>query len=61
LNRGNKPIFEAKGSIIAEEAWQRQIERYQLQEEPAHYNALFGVENDEIGPENTFLWDVNND
>ena len=28
------------------------------QEGPALYNALFGVEKDDIGPENTYPWNV---
>jgi hypothetical protein len=31
---------------------------YQPREEADTYNALFGVKNDEIGPENTYFWDI---
>jgi len=30
---------------------------YQLREESAPYKILFGAENDDIGPENTYFWD----
>ena len=35
-------------------------EGYQLREESASYAALFGAENDYIGPENTFFCGINN-
>jgi hypothetical protein len=31
---------------------------YQLREGAAHYEAFFEAENDDIGPENTYLWDI---
>ena len=31
---------------------------YQLREGAAHYKALLEAENDDIGPENTYWWDV---
>lgn len=46
--------FEAKGRDVVVSG-----EGYQLREESAGYNALFGVENSKIGAENAFLWDVN--
>jgi putative transposase len=33
-------------------------EGYQVREEPAPYNALFRAEKDDIGLENTYLWDI---
>jgi len=45
--------FRAKGSAVIEGN-----EGYQLREESAHYKALFGVKKDDIGPENTYLWNV---
>ena len=48
--------FRAKGMDVIEGS-----EGYKLRESAAHYNALFGDENDEIGLENTYLWDVNNE
>ena len=46
--------FKAKGRNVMEGG-----EGYQLREEAAHYMALFGAEKDDIGPENTYFWDVN--
>jgi uncharacterized membrane protein YvbJ len=34
---------------------------YQLREAAAHYKAVFGAENDDIGLQNTYFWDVNNE
>jgi len=34
---------------------------YQLREEVAYYNPLFGAKNNEIGYENGFFWSVNNE
>jgi hypothetical protein len=45
--------FRAKGRDILEGD-----EGYQLREGAASYKGLFGVEKDDIGPENTYLWDV---
>jgi hypothetical protein len=45
--------FRAKGrDILAGD------EGYQLREGAASYKGLFEVEKDDIGPENTYLWDV---
>ena len=48
--------FRAKGRDVIEGS-----EGYQFREGAAHYKALFEVENDDIGLENIFLWDVNNE
>jgi len=45
--------LRAKGRDVLEGS-----ERYQLRESPGHYKALFGAENEDIGLENTYLWDV---
>jgi hypothetical protein len=45
--------FGAKGRDVIEGS-----EGYQLREGAAHYKALFEAENDDIGPENTYLWDI---
>ena len=45
--------FRAKGRDV--------IEGYgghQLREGAAHYQGFFEAENDDIGPENTYLWDI---
>ena len=45
--------FGAKGRDVIEGG-----EGYQLREGAAHYEAFFEAENDDIGPENTYLWDI---
>ena len=44
----------AKGRDVTEGT-----KRYQLREEAASYNALFGVKNDDIALKNTYFWDAN--
>jgi putative transposase len=46
--------FRAKGREIVEGG-----EGYQVREVPGSYNALFGAEKDDIGPENTYFWEAN--
>ena len=48
--------FRAKGREVKEGGG-----GYHLREESAPYKALFGTEKDDIGPENTFFWDVNDE
>lgn len=45
--------FRAKGRDVIEGC-----EGYHLRERAAYYQALFEAENDDIGPENTYLWDI---
>ena len=45
--------FRAKGRAVIEGN-----EGYQLREESADYKALFVAKKDDIGPENTYFWDV---
>jgi len=45
--------IRAKGRDVIEGG-----EGYQVREEPAPYNALFGAEKDDIGLENTYLWGI---
>ena len=45
--------FRAKGRKVKEGG-----EGYQLREDPAPYNARFEAEKGNIGPENTYLWNV---
>jgi len=33
-------------------------EGYQVRESPASYNALFEAKKEDIGPENTYFWNV---
>jgi len=48
--------FRAKGRDVIGGS-----EGYQLRERSAPYKALFGVENDDIGLENTYCWGVNSE
>jgi len=34
---------------------------YQLREGATPYKVLFGSEKDDIGPKNTFFWDINDE
>ena len=34
-------------------------EGYQIREEPGLYKALFGAKKSDIGPKNTYSWDIN--
>ena len=45
--------FWAKGRDVIEGC-----EGYQLREGAAHYQAFFEDEKEDIGPENTYLWDI---
>ena len=45
--------FRAQGRDVIEGC-----EGYQLREGAAHYEAFFEAGNDDIGPENTYLWDI---
>ncbi len=45
--------FRAKGRDVIEGS-----EGYQLREGAAHYQALFEAEKEDIGPENTYLWEI---
>ena len=45
--------FRAKGRDVIESG-----EGYQLRESPAHYKALFEVENEDIDLENACFWNV---
>jgi putative transposase len=46
--------FKAKGRDIV-----KGEERYHLREEAAPYKALFDAERGDMGPENTYSWDIN--
>ena len=46
--------FRAKGREVIEGD-----EGYQVREGPAPYNVLFGAEKEDIGPKNTYFWDIN--
>jgi hypothetical protein len=55
-DRGNGSIlgFKAKGRDIV-----KSDEGYHLREEAAPYMALFEAEKGDIGPENTYFWNIN--
>ena len=46
--------FGAKGRKLI-----KSKDGYQVREAPAHHNVFLGVENDDIGPKNTYIWDIN--
>ena len=57
-------FFEDKKDVFSRSQWQEQsdiiegCEGYQLGEGAAHYRAFFEAENEDIGRENTYLWDI---
>ncbi len=59
---GSRPFVEKVKALLGFRAKGREVieggERYQLREGPAPYGALFGAEKDNIGLENTYLWDI---
>ncbi len=59
---GSKPFIENVKALLGFRAKGRAVieddEAYQLREGSAHYKALFGAEKDDIGPENTYFWDI---
>ena len=60
---GNRSFIEKLKALLGFRAKGRKVkeggEGYQLREDPGPYNALFEVEKEDIGPENTYLWNVN--
>jgi hypothetical protein len=56
-------FFEGKKAVFSRSRRQQQsdiidgFEGYQLREGVAHSQAFFEAENEDIGPENTYLWD----
>jgi len=46
--------FRVKGGEVIEAG-----EAYQVREGPVSYNAPFGAKKEDIGPENTYFWNVN--
>jgi putative transposase len=59
---GNKSFIEKIKGLMGVFARGRKSmeteDSYQLREPPAPYSALFGGKKDNIGPENTYFWDV---
>ena len=60
---GSRPFVEKVKALLGYRGKGRDIiegtEGYQVREGPALYNALFGAEKEDIGPENSYFWDVN--
>jgi REP element-mobilizing transposase RayT len=59
---GSRPFVEKVKALLGFRAKGREViegaEGYLVRERPASYNALFGAEKEEIGAENTYLWNV---
>ena len=59
---GSRSFVEAVKSLLGFRAKGREAmeadEGYQLREEAAHYKAFSRAEKSDIGPENTYLWEV---
>jgi hypothetical protein len=62
---GSRSFVENVKALLRSKAKGRNVteggEGYQLREPNAHYKALFGAEKDDIGPENSYFWDINNE
>ena len=60
---GSRPFIENVKEVLGYRAKGRDImessEGYQLRERATQYKALFGAEKGNIGPENSYSWDVN--
>jgi len=60
---GSKPFVERVRARLVFRAKGRgglaSCEGYQLRGSSAHYKALLEAEKDDIGPKNTFFWDLN--
>ncbi|HVO85439.1 MAG TPA: transposase, partial [Syntrophobacteria bacterium] len=60
---GSAPFVEQVKALLGFRAKGREVteggEGFQLREEAADYRALFEAESDDIGPKNTFFWDLN--
>ncbi len=60
---GRRPFVEKVKALLGFRAKGRDIiegnEGYQVREGSAPYSALFGAERGDIGPKNTYFWDIN--
>ena len=60
---GSRPFVEKVKALLGFRAKGREViegdEGYQVREGPAPYNVLFGAEKEDIGPKNTYFWDIN--
>jgi putative transposase len=59
---GSRPFVEEVKALLGFRAKGREVieggEGYQVREESVLYNALFGAGKEDIGPENTYPWNV---
>ena len=62
---GSKSFIEQVKEILGLKAKGREItegdEGYHLREEAAHYMIVFRAEKEDIGPENTYFWEINSE
>jgi putative transposase len=62
---GSRSFVENVKALLGSKAKGRNVteggQGYKLREPNAHYKALFGAEKDDIGPENSYFWDINNE
>lgn len=62
---GSRPFVKKVKALLGFRAIGRDViqgaEGFHIRERPSPYNALFGPEKDDIGPKNTYLWNINND
>ena len=62
---GSKAFVENVQTLLGYRAKGREVrvgnEGYHLREGSAPYKSLFEAENDDIGPENSYFWEVNNE
>ena len=60
---GSRPFVEKVKALLGFRAKGREVieggEGYQVREESAPYNALFGAKKGDIGPENAYFWNIN--
>ena len=60
---GSQPFVESVKDLLGIRAKGREViegaKGYQLREEAAGYQALFQVENSDIGLDNVYLWGIN--
>jgi len=60
---GSQPFVESVKDLLGIRAKGREViegaKGYQLREEAAGYQALFQVENSDIGLDNAYLWNIN--
>jgi hypothetical protein len=60
---GSRPFVEKVKVLLGYRGKGRDIvegtEGYQVREGPVTYNALFGAEKRDIGPQNAYFWDIN--